>query len=129
MLDPNGSDVQLISAGQAPLLVFRAASMTVEQFKAHGVPLGVGLGLGHGPAQRIRLQPGDVLILLTDGFFEWENSEDEQFGLDRLDDAIRQARDLPAREIISSLHSAVLQFAGGTEQMDDLTAVIVKRER
>jgi len=53
----------------------------------------------------------------------------EQFGLDRLDEAIRQARDLPAREIISALHSAVLEFASGTEQQDDLTAVIVKRER
>ncbi len=128
VLDPNGSDVQLISAGQAPLLVFRAASMTVEHFKAHRVPLGVGLGLGHGPAQRVSLEPGDTLILVTDGFFEWENPEEEQFGLDRLDEAIRGARDLPAREIISTLHSAVLHFANGTEQPDDLTAVIVKRE-
>ena len=128
VLDPNDADVQLLSAGQGPLLVFRAASMTVERFNAHGVPLGVGLGLGRGPAQRVFLEPGDMLILVTDGFFEWENPDDEQFGLDRLDEAIRQARDLPAREIISALHSAVLQFANGTEQLDDLTAVIVKRD-
>ena len=129
VLDPNDSEVQLISAGQGPLLVFHAASMTVEHFTAHGVPLGVGLGLAHGPAQRVSLGPGDMLVLVTDGFFEWENAHDEQFGLDRLDEAIRQARDLPAREIISALYAAVLGFVGGTEQPDDLTAVIVKRER
>jgi len=129
VLDPNGSDVQLLSAGQGPLLVFRAGSMTVEHINAHAVPLGVGLGLGHGPAQRISLDPGDMLILVTDGFFEWENREDEQFGLDRLDEAIREAHELPANEIISTLHSAVLDFVDGAEQPDDLTAVIVKRER
>jgi len=110
-------------------LTVRADSRTVEHTNDHGVPLGVGLGLGHGPAQRIALEPGDTVILVTDGFFEWENPDGEQFGLDRLDEAIRQARDLPAREIISAMYSAVLQFADGTEQGDDLTAVIVKHER
>ena len=71
---------------------------------------------------------GCPLILITDGFFEWENPNGEQFGLERLDETIRKARDLPAGDIISSLYSAVLQFAQGTEQQDDLTAVIVKRK-
>ena len=69
-----------------------------------------------------------MVVLVTDGFFEWENPDGEQFGLDRLDEAIRQARDLPAREIIPAMYSAVLKFADGTAQGDDLTAVIVKRE-
>ena len=127
-LDSNGSEVQLLSAGQGPLLVYRAASGTVEHTNAHGVPLGVGLGLGHGPAQRVALEQGDIVVLVTDGFFEWENQAGEQFGLDRLDESIRQARDLPAREIIPSMYSAVLKFADGSVQGDDLTAVIVKRE-
>ena len=128
VLDSRDARVQLLSAGQAPLLVHRAASATTEQFKAHGVPLGVGLGLEYGPAQEIVLEPGDMLVLITDGFFEWENPSGEQFGLERLTEAIRKAKDLPAGDIIASLYSAVLHFANGAEQQDDLTAVIVKRD-
>jgi len=128
VLGPGDSTVRLLSAGHAPLLVYRAATSKMESYKAHGVPLGVGLGLEYGPEQKIVLGSGDALILITDGFFEWENPSGEQFGLDRLGETIRQASDLPAKEIISSLHAAVLQFAEGTEQQDDLTAVIVKRE-
>lgn len=62
------------------------------------------------------------------GFFEWENPNGEQFGLERLSEAIRQAKDQPAGDIIASLYSAVLQFVNGTEQQDDLTALIVKRD-
>jgi serine phosphatase RsbU (regulator of sigma subunit) len=85
-------------------------------------------GLGSDSAHEISFAPGDMLMLVTDGFFEWENPEGEQFGLDRLHETIRRSKDLSAKEIISKLHSAVLEFANGTEQQDDLTAVIVKRE-
>jgi serine phosphatase RsbU (regulator of sigma subunit) len=128
VLDSQDAGIQLLSAGQAPLLVYRAASATTESFNAHGVPLGVGLGLEYGPAQKIVLEPGDMLVLVTDGFFEWENPNGEQFGLERLSEAIRQAKDQPAGDIIASLYSAVLQFVNGTEQQDDLTALIVKRD-
>jgi serine phosphatase RsbU (regulator of sigma subunit) len=129
VVDSQGAQVQVLSAGQAPLLIYRAASTTIESLNAHGVPLGVGLGLEYDPEREMVLEPGDMLVLVTDGFFEWENPFGEQFGLKRLSETIRQAKDLPAREIISALHSAVLRFANGTEQQDDLTAVIVKRER
>jgi serine phosphatase RsbU (regulator of sigma subunit) len=128
VLDAEESTLQLLSAGQGPLLVYRAASMTIESYPAHGVPLGVGLSSGYGPPQQILMEPGDILILITDGFFEWENPDGEQFGLERLDTTVRQAEHQPARDIITSLYSAVLQFANGAEQQDDLTAVIVKRE-
>jgi len=73
------------------------------------------------------MAPGDLLVLTTDGFFEWANAHDEQFGLERLQESIRSARDLQSSEIIAQLHAAVVKFAGGTAQQDDLTAVVVKR--
>jgi phosphoserine phosphatase len=72
------------------------------------------------------MAPGDLLVLTTDGFFEWANAYDEQFGLARLQDTIRSARHLQSNEIIAQLHAAVIQFAGGTDQQDDLTAVVIK---
>ncbi len=127
ILDPATSKVQLLSAGHSPLLLYTASDDRIQIFNAHGVPFGVALGLGYGPSQEIALASGDILALVTDGFFEWTNAADEDFGLERLQDTIRASRDLPAREIISRLYTAVTAFAGGTPQMDDLTAVILKR--
>jgi serine phosphatase RsbU (regulator of sigma subunit) len=68
-----------------------------------------------------------VLLLATDGFFEWEGRSGERFGTERLEGSLRAARSKPAGEIIASLYEDVLKFAGGTRQMDDLTAIVVKR--
>jgi serine phosphatase RsbU (regulator of sigma subunit) len=128
LLDPTTSEIQLLSAGHAPLLLYTLADDRVHAFSAHGIPFGLFSGSGYGPPQQITLAPGDMLILITDGFLEWMNSQDEEFGLSRLREVIRDTKDLPPNEMISRLYSAVTSFSGGTEQMDDLTAVILKRK-
>jgi serine phosphatase RsbU (regulator of sigma subunit) len=70
-----------------------------------------------------------MLVLITDGFFEWTNAQGDDFGFERLNAAIRAARDLSAADVISALHAAVTDFVGGTAQQDDLTAVVLKRLR
>ena len=55
VLDSEATSLQLLSAGQAPLLVYRATSREMESYKAHGVPLGVGLGLRYPSAQQVDL--------------------------------------------------------------------------
>ena len=75
----------------------------------------------------LNLEIGDMLVLATDGFFEWENEEGEQFGFTRMTQAVREARHLPPDEIIEKLHGAVKTFANGTKQIDDLTVVVIKR--
>ncbi len=126
-LEPAEGRLELLSAGHGPLLLYTASDDRVQGFAAHGIPFGIVPTMSYGPTQKIRLAAGDLLVLLTDGFFEWENAANEDFGIPRLQEAIRAARNLPASQIISSLHEAVVRFAGGTRQLDDLTAVVVKR--
>ncbi|HEY4784301.1 MAG TPA: SpoIIE family protein phosphatase, partial [Chthoniobacterales bacterium] len=76
---------------------------------------------------RVHLHSGDLVVLATDGFFEWENDQGEQFGLLRMEESIRSSRDSPPAEIITRLYEAVNTFSRGTKQQDDLTAVIIKR--
>lgn len=73
------------------------------------------------------LNAGDVLVLATDGFFEWTNREGEQFGAERFKETIRQSKEEYSSDVISALYGAVLAFSGGTKQQDDLTAVVIKR--
>jgi sigma-B regulation protein RsbU (phosphoserine phosphatase) len=69
----------------------------------------------------------DHVVLITDGFLEWENNGGEPFGADRLSAIIRQLRDREPGVIIAELYDSVLKFAEGTLQQDDLTAVLIKR--
>jgi len=68
-----------------------------------------------------------LLLLATDGFFEWANAREERFGTQRLGQTVRAAHEKSAAEIIANLHQEVLRFASGTKQMDDLTAIVLKR--
>ena len=77
--------------------------------------------------QELKFARGDILVLVTDGFLEWSNANDEDFGEDRLKEVVRAHRDMPSATIISELYSAVVKFAGSMPQLDDLTALVVKR--
>ena len=127
ILDPGTATMELVSAGHGPILHYRSDSAEFLDYSAQGIPLGLMAGIGYGPPEKVALDPGDMLVLTTDGFFEWENPGGEEFGLDRLMDTIRNAKDLPPGQVIEKLHSAVTAFAEGTKQADDLTAVILKR--
>ncbi|HET7106735.1 MAG TPA: PP2C family protein-serine/threonine phosphatase [Candidatus Acidoferrum sp.] len=123
----DSSAVELLSAGHAPLFLYRRKNDSFDIMEAHGPPLGISDAFFSDPPHSLQLDSGDLLLLATDGFFEWENAREEQFGHDRLGQTIRAARDKSAAEIISTLHQEVLHFAGGTKQMDDLTAIVLKR--
>jgi serine phosphatase RsbU (regulator of sigma subunit) len=127
-LDPAGSSLQVLSAGHGPIIWYKYATDEIENLDAQGIPLGMIAGVKYGLATELCLAPGDMLALVTDGFYEWENPEGEDFGVKRMEGVIRESRDCPPSEIISRLRSAVTSFCRGTEQMDDLTAVILKRK-
>jgi serine phosphatase RsbU (regulator of sigma subunit) len=119
--------MELLSAGHAPLFVYSHARGELQIFAAHDVPLGILPKLSSASSQVVSMQAGDLLFLITDGFLEWENHAGEQFGTARLEHIIRSSCHLPPEEIIAELYTGVLDFAGGTPQQDDLTAVVIKK--
>ena len=126
-LDPVASRMELASAGHGPLFLYRARTDDFHPLRAQGLPLGMFPVARYTAPDEVDLAPGDLLLLVTDGFFEWSNAQGEQYGAARIESEIRAGRDLPAAELIARLYQSVLEFAAGTEQADDLTAVVVKR--
>jgi phosphoserine phosphatase RsbU/P len=124
---PGNSRLELLSAGQGPLFTYLWKEDRFDTMGGQAPPLGISPRLISEPPLNLEFQPGDLLVLATDGFFEWANTQEEQFGAERLEEAIRAARHLPPKEIISKMYGAVVEFSGGTTQQDDLTAVIIKR--
>jgi serine phosphatase RsbU (regulator of sigma subunit) len=127
-LDPATAEFNVLSAGHGPILWYRRADDKVDNLEAQGIPLGMISGFPYENGTSGMLCPGDVLALVTDGFSEWENPEGEDFGVARLENVLRETRGLSAEEIISRLRTAVEEFCRGTKQLDDLTAVIIKRK-
>jgi serine phosphatase RsbU (regulator of sigma subunit) len=124
---PGNSRLELLSAGQGPLFTYLCKEDRFDTTGGQAPPLGISPRLMSEPPIKLELRRGDLLVLATDGFFEWANAQREQFGAERLKEAIRASRHLPPKEIISKMYGAVVEFSGGTKQQDDLTAVIIKR--
>jgi len=125
--EPGNSRVQLLSAGQGPLFVYWLREDRFDTIGGQAMPLGISPRLISEPPTKLELHPGDLLVLATDGLFEWANAQKEQFGAERLEQVIRASRHLPPKEIIATIYRAVVEFSGGTKQQDDLTAIIIKR--
>ena len=72
-------------------------------------------------------EPGDTLVLFTDGVTEAPNEEEKEFSSARLGDVVRALHTRTAREINDGVLESVRRFAGDAVQRDDLTLVTVKR--
>ncbi len=72
------------------------------------------------------LEPGEVLVLYTDGATEANSPTGEEFGRERLVQAVKENVDKPAREIIASLQMAVLEWTANAGANDDVTFFIIK---
>jgi phosphoserine phosphatase RsbU/P len=90
-----------------------------------GVPLGSFPGSTYDEVT-FDLLPGDLFVFCTDGIFEAMNAEGSEFGSARLIDTVRTARDLPAREIVDVIFTAVSAFRGDEPPNDDMTAVALR---
>ena len=126
-LDPSTGALQYVSAGQGPPLHWRDRDGTCRLLDVTTRPLGLFPTIDGRPGQLLTMEPGDVFVMATDGFNEWSNPRNEPFGMSRLSHLVQQARNKPAAEIINSLLEAVMTFASGTPQEDDLTAIVVRR--
>jgi sigma-B regulation protein RsbU (phosphoserine phosphatase) len=74
----------------------------------------------------VRLTPGDTLVLYTDGITEAANADGDEFGEAHLLDTLGRHSHLPVESILQAVVGEVRQFCGGSEQQDDITAVIAR---
>lgn len=124
VLDLPTCTMQYCNCGHNPPLILRAGTNTFELLRSCGPPLGVADDIDYLP-QSTQLAPGDILLLYTDGITEAENFDSLQFGRQRLEKAILEARDRPARGIVEYLVQQVADFSNGAPQSDDITCLAI----
>ena len=74
----------------------------------------------------LHIEPGQLLVLYTDGVTEAENPHEEEFGQDRLISSVMAARDLPAREMILAIQRDLSEWTDGRGATDDVTILVIK---
>lgn len=125
ILDPLDGTLTFTNAGHNPPLHMRASG-EAEPLMEGGPVLGV---LKMAPYDKgcVALNPGDVVVMYTDGVTEATSASGEEFGEDRLAAVVRANRFAPAAQIVKAVREAVLAHLGDQPAADDVTVVVVKR--
>jgi serine phosphatase RsbU (regulator of sigma subunit) len=128
VLDPGARTLTLSNAGQTqPVLCAAGAAPCYITTEGDTFPLGIVPDCDYQET-KLSLAEGDVVVFYTDGVVEAMNAQEELYGFDRLLSAVQEGRDLGAPALLDKLFDDVARFAGGTEQHDDITIIVVRVE-
>ncbi|MFQ5595633.1 MAG: PP2C family protein-serine/threonine phosphatase, partial [Anaerolineae bacterium] len=126
--DTAGRTLTYCSAGHNPPLLVQALGPD-EENTLWLRPTGPAIGLVEDFEYReeaISLQPGDLLVLYTDGVTEAVNANNEEYGPERLAALVRRARTRAASEVIQAVRRELEEFSDGRQLADDTTIVVCR---
>jgi sigma-B regulation protein RsbU (phosphoserine phosphatase) len=122
--DPESRYLQFSNGGHSPV-IYCPAGGKAQLLKAEDLPLGIFKDHIY-KNQDITINPGDVLIVATDGFNEARNSDGDMFGLERLLSLAERNVSRSAQTIAEVMFARIHAFSAGHPQDDDATIVVIK---
>jgi sigma-B regulation protein RsbU (phosphoserine phosphatase) len=120
---PDG-DVELVNAGHNPALIFKGESVQVVESSA--MPVGMFADQQFESA-KLHLEKRDAVLLYTDGVSEAVNSDNEEYGLERLAELILRCRETASAELLSRCIDDLAAFRNGAPAFDDETLMVIQR--
>ncbi len=112
-------------AGMPPIAIYRAGTKMVDQVVLKGMPLGAFSRFPYRQEEH-HLDPGDAVVLMSDGLPELFNNEREMLEYSQLCDVLQRHGDSSPHDIVHHLIEAGEKWSRGTPQHDDVTLVVVK---
>jgi phosphoserine phosphatase RsbU/P len=125
IVDPPTGELSYSNAGHNPPLL-RRADGRVERLEVGGPVLGILKNMTY-QAGTATLEPGDTLVLYSDGVTEAENPTDEDYGEDRLIAVLAAHPRATSRTIVQAVLADLVEFTQGRTAADDITVVVVRR--
>ena len=92
-----------------------------------GIPVGIDEDFAY-QQDRIILEPGDFLIGYTDGVTEAINHDEEEFGMERLEQVVLANKQATAENLAAALEKVIIDFSPAGKQFDDITIMVVRRD-
>jgi phosphoserine phosphatase len=133
LLDPKADVLRYVNAGQAPILHWQASTRRCAPVRSTRFPLGAMPDARPPVTGTLTLEPGDLLVLLTDGVVEARARDGGIFGVARVEGAlgVHAVAPTPSRLSAASACDAILDalhaFTGAAAQEDDITMLVLKR--
>ncbi len=125
VVDPAAGEIRYVDAGHGPALLYRPSQDAFLDMKGRSLALGVQREFSYAEYSH-DIQPGDVLVIATDGVWETFSPAGEMFGRTRMQDVVRRHANKSAAEIVDAVAEEATAFRGGGLQEDDVTLVAVK---
>lgn len=130
ILERGSNEVTLARAGHEPPLLRRRSTGEVETVETSGL----AAGIDEGPVfkrtvkdHRIQMEPGDILLLYTDGIVECESPDGDEFGAERLRDLLSTHSGLAPEQLVARIVEEVERFSDGAAQSDDITLIAIQK--
>ena len=127
LLDARTHSVRFHSGGQGPIMQYHALSGDYDWHPATTFPLGYMPQVDLKPALEMQLAPGDVLGVISDGIYEYENEDGVQFGQSGVAAVIDSMPGASAEELVTEIMRAARSHGGSVAQADDITIVLARR--
>ncbi|HPA45061.1 MAG TPA: SpoIIE family protein phosphatase [bacterium] len=127
VLDLDGMRLTYSSAGHDIMLLYRARTGKVEELKTdHGFPLKL-VESDEYDEQTVKFEPGDRIVLFTDGIVEMRNADGDLFGYDRLIDVICRNSRGSAQDLVDAIIRDLEVFCAQRPYKDDVTLLVLHR--
>jgi sigma-B regulation protein RsbU (phosphoserine phosphatase) len=127
LLDAEARTLQWASGGHDPALLLRRKTGEIEELaEPRGIPLGIMAGASYQQSAPVTLDPGDIVLVGTDGIWEAASPAGDDFGKDRLKEILTSYADTSAAEICDRVVVAVSEFRDSAPQADDITLVVIR---
>jgi serine phosphatase RsbU (regulator of sigma subunit) len=132
IIDPKMSTLTYANAGHNPPYLFTHQNgdngkVVVHDLKRTGIPVGIVPDTSWERGS-VRFEPGDVLVVYTDGLVDAENASRDYYGGNRVIELVNTHLDHSAGDLRALLLDGVRDFVGETPSIDDITLMVVKRE-
>ena len=124
ILDEQGA-LEYINAGHPSPILIRRSGNAEEAFTEGSFPVGLVAEAEYATAC-VKLEPGDTLVLFSDGVTEAMDPQEDMFGMPRLVKLLTGHNETPLDELQKVVLEAVENFARGTSQADDLTLLLIR---
>lgn len=121
--DPATGKLDYVNAGHNPPMLFQQGELV--RLEEGGMVIGL-LPFSQYQQGSVTIRPGDWLVAFTDGISEAMNENDDEWGEERLIEAIRAYGGCSANELMTNLFEEATAFAGSAPQHDDMTLVVVR---
>jgi len=126
IIDPRNGTAKYASAGHPPPLLINAPNDTSRWLESEaGYPLGI-VDQATFTESELRLEPGDTIVIYSDGLTDAQNRANAMYGEDRIEQALKRCAGRPGEELLLALREDAERHMDGRDPIDDMTIVVLR---